>query len=388
MNIHNTSDWVYTVCCMFNHSFFRSYIFSFIFLLFIGFTPLAQGISPQVDGSIRITDIGTFDTAKSQLYADINNEGAVVGIERNGQHVVWKDGLTKELDAKITEAYAINDNGVIAVRYEDRNGTMKAGVYGKGKRMNIIGLTKGYSAAVDISNDGTVIGWSEKNSHASTIYQGFKAERKRAQRIPSPSKSKDTVYPTALNEQKIIVGYFRTAENPSSQAFFWSKADGFRTIIQSEWERSAAYGINDIGVIIGDFTAKGQTAVQPFIMENNSIAQLAITEEFSGATARAINNQNDVVGQAWYKGEGFTFDRVYREDFWRRTKATDTAAVVWSNGQMIDLNRYTTDENLKLFTAVAINDHGQLLALGWHTQLDKPHVYLIELPKNIPPPLR
>lgn len=346
--------------------------------------------TPNIPDALTITDVARFNIEHSLLTAAINKYGAIAGAEYKRKAVLWADGVTQKIHSKIFTAHGINDSGDVAVTYNGNGNDRLAGIFSHGTLTPISGLASNFMSSAAINNSSAAVGWFEKRDQktSASIVHGFFWQNGTSRDIGTLGSPDDTTYPAGINDNNSVVGYTQSAADFKTYPFLWAPNTGMRSLLQPEWTGGRAYAINNAGTIVGNFMPVGGEAVQPFEIKNDVATKLSLPDTFSSASPYAINNKNTIVGQAWYGRAGDPILVTYREEFWRRVKATQTAAVVWRDGAFIDLNRYTPDPNLKLFNAVAVNDSNQIVVHGWHTEEDAPHIYLVQLPEKLPPPLR
>ncbi len=140
---------------------------------------------------------------------------------------------------------------------------------------------------------------------------------------------------TAINAQGQVAGYGVTAED-AYDAVEWqgTTAADLGTTGSSP---SSAYGINDIGVIVG------QGPSQAFVWQNGTMTGLSTPGSwFSGAYA--VNRDGQIVGFSW---QGNQIDSAY----------------LWQNGQAIDL-----DAGYSVSCAYSINDSGWIVGIADYGQ--------------------
>jgi probable HAF family extracellular repeat protein len=110
--------------------------------------------------------------------------------------------------------------------------------------------------------------------------------------------------PTAINNQGTIVGFANTAPGTakSYEAFIWTKAGGMKSLSKfSDASRSAAFGINEKGQIVGLAVGGGPFGIRPVLWENNSMTDLnflALPGSPYMLVAGDINQRGVIVGEA------------------------------------------------------------------------------------------
>ena len=110
--------------------------------------------------------------------------------------------------------------------------------------------------------------------------------------------------PTAINNQGTIVGFANTAPGTakSYEAFIWTNAGGMKSLGKfSDASRSAAFGINEKGQIVGLAVGGGPFGIRPVLWENNSMTDLnflALPGSPYMLLAGDINQRGVIVGEA------------------------------------------------------------------------------------------
>jgi len=110
--------------------------------------------------------------------------------------------------------------------------------------------------------------------------------------------------PTAINNLGTIVGFANTAPGTARtyEAFIWTKASGMKSLGKfSDARRSAAFGINGKGQVVGLAVGGGPFGIRPVLWANNSMTDLnSLT--LSGSPylllAGDINADGVIVGEA------------------------------------------------------------------------------------------
>jgi len=220
----------------------------------------------------------------------------------------------------------------------------------------------GYSYATGVNNRGQVVGWAENGVHDPTCDTSFQILQFRAviwqpngqmqelPPLPGDSTSAATAIndlgqvvgisgdcgvavgsvsarhavlwqngvptdlgniggdawntPTAINNQGTIVGFANTAPGTakSYEAFIWTNAGGMKSLGKfSDASRSAAFGINEKGQIVGLAVGGGPFGIRPVLWENNSMTDLnflALPGSPYMLLAGDINQRGVIVGEA------------------------------------------------------------------------------------------
>ena len=231
----------------------------------------------------QMTPLPPFPGGYSSYATGVNNRGQVVGWAENGVHdptcdtsfqilqfraVIWQpNGQMQELPPlpgdSTSAATAINDPGQV----------------------------------VGISGDCGVAVGSVSARHAVLWQNGVPTD---LGNIGGDAWNT----PTAINNQGTIVGFANTAPGTakSYEAFIWTKAGGMKSLGEfSDASRSAAFGINEKGQIVGLAVGGGPFGIRPVLWENNSMTDLnflALSGSPYMLLAGDINQRGVIVGEA------------------------------------------------------------------------------------------
>ena len=296
-----------------------------------------------------LTDLGTLPGETNSFPWDINNQGQVVGTSgRSG--FLYSNGQMQKLDplpgGEISRAFGLNDAGQVVgdSQYENSGNIRHATLWSGGTVRDLGNLPNGgnYSRAVDINNAGQVTGFD------------------------GPSMDSDY-----------------------SRAFIWDETNGMRSLgggkgfsINSSgfvaglrgWDRAGfsngVGGMRDVGTIAGGFSDARRMNDSNHIVGSSTINDYDNRKHaflFDGVTRRdlgaigtgdflsdrsfgyGVNSHNVVVGSSYLPYQGGALHAV---------------AFVYRDGVMHDLNKLLANGagTYHLYTATAINDHGQIVA--------------------------
>jgi probable HAF family extracellular repeat protein len=122
---------------------------------------------------------------------------------------------------------------------------------------------------------------------------------------------------------------------------------------------SAAFGINNIGQIVGSSQTPGDGTQHAFLYGGGLITDLG-TLGGTESQADGVNSRGLIVG-------------------WAKTTDGEPHAFLWNAGRMLDLNSFAPiGPDAVLVEATAINDVGQIVANGSNGR-----AYLITLPTQL-----
>jgi probable HAF family extracellular repeat protein len=125
--------------------------------------------------------------------------------------------------------------------------------------------------------------------------------------------------------------------------------------------------LNDAGTVVGSASNKGDQALLAFLWEKSAIKDLGTLAGNACSAADAINSSGQIVG-----GSGF-FDAPFFP------ACTDPVehAVLWENGQILDLNNFVPPgTDLTLTEALFISDSSEISGFGTLANGDQ-HVFLL-----------
>lgn len=187
---------------------------------------------------------------------------------------------------------------------------------------------------------------------------------------------------TAINDGGQIVGYV------NNQAVMYVKS-GPKTVPDLGGLVSSASDINNRGIIVGTSDTRAGDSSVPYIYDGKKALAIGPTDPLLGnyvsGTGNAINDDNWAVGGsslgAFIYRNGTTsllkesVDTTsssaldinnFGEIVGTATKLlSGNVAIVWSaDGTATDLNKLVGDPTLQLFSAISIDDRGEILAVG------------------------
>jgi uncharacterized membrane protein len=199
----------------------------------------------------------------------VNDSGTVVGESKvKGKipttPVVWKAGTITDLGACCGGvASAINSSDQVVGYLYDQQGRYRAFRWDQAHGVQYLGEPDVYSSAVAINDSGhVVIQEFEKGAYL------YKGEGKMIRLVTSDGNPADV---RGLNNADVVVGGFGPFAD-ASKAFLWDEKQQFHDLndlipASSGWKLESAYGINDLGQIIGVGDFKGKEDVGFLLVE-------------------------------------------------------------------------------------------------------------------------
>jgi probable HAF family extracellular repeat protein len=309
-----------------------------------------QSVQAQTTAYV-LTDLSTDDA--TQVPCKLNNLGDLVGRGSHGavaaqiQATLWNRSsfAKKRLGAFAGGAYSsatdINDAGEVTGVSNTGTGIVPFLWTGKGGMKRIPFLPgDNCGQANSINRYGHVIGYSSGQSGMKAFFWARNGNIRRLATLPGGdySKARD------LNDGDEIVG--TSGSSAGGRAVLWSKTGSVRDLgtLPGDYA-SEAMAINNNGDVVG--YSKGQRGMRAFLWNRRAGMQdLGVLPGGDSSRGLAINDLGEVVGSS--------------------TSASGDHAFIWTaQDAMIDLNNASSvDLGVVLFEAHAINDKGQIIAMG------------------------
>jgi len=318
--------------------------------------PAIQGVLLTPDGGGRyvVTEIG-----QGLVPTAVNIHGQVVGYTYTNPYraFLWMESSGVQLlgtygTDPASIAYGINDIGqVVGESFPEPYDLGRAFLWTSTEGMQDLGtLGGGGASAHSINNNGAVAGTSRlPNSDRLQPFIWTKSEK--MVWLGSLGGQGDYNVARDLNNSNEVVGT-SSATDGSNHAFVWSEKTGMLDIGKLSPTDASSYGIsiNDLGQVVGwsrSFT--GGLGDRAFIWSAQDGRQ-DIGSLGGEADAYGINNLGTVVGSSGVLPIG---------ENWK------VHAFVWQNDVITDLNTLLSSElSYKLTSAVGINDLGQIVAVS------------------------
>jgi probable HAF family extracellular repeat protein len=316
---------------------------------------------------------------------------------------VWQGGVKTRLSGLVrgalTEAQSVNERGTVAG--DSRDGTVdpgsgsavtKATVWRNDRIINLGTLGGPSSAALSISRNDLVTGWSEAGGTETHGFLWWRGEMVDLGTLGGPVS-----FGIDVNDQGQVAGfsYVGSAINPATgiptqHPFIWEK--GRMTDISLGGSLGGAGLINNRGQAIGDSNLPGDTEDHAFLWSNGAVHDLGtLGGTFSQPTG--LTELTHISGVASPLG-----DQVVHAVLWKDGSIHDLGSVdgdgcswawglnsrdqvvgisnpycdftvarafLWDHGTMVDLNTLVpADSTLHLVYAEAINDAGEIVGIG------------------------
>jgi len=324
----------------------------------------------------EVKDLGTLNGDRPDARA-INNAGVVVG--RIGNHAMRYDGSLKILPTPLiaspagqpaTEKYVAwginNGNPELIVGFREVNNFRYATMWVDGAYVDLhASLDANFSEAYDVNDNGVVVGRAD--------FQAFRFDTNAGPDQPKFVQllTADNVASCAkaINAQGHVVGWLDTYHNgfPISVAFIY---DNGLSVLPDTYGESLRVlhddllDINDGNIVVGRIVPSDGA----FQYDHNTKATTNITPEIPypnqiHAAAQANNKYNRVVGKKWGGAEGLEY-----------------VGVVWNPGEpMQNLFDwiYPIPYGLSITEAVAINTKNEIVVHGQYGG-ESPGSFLLE----------
>ena len=308
--------------------------------------------------SYTIIDLGTLGGTSSGIHDGsgggpaINNSGQVVG------HSSMSDGSTHAFlycNGEIIDlgtlpgdicssAWGINDNGQVVGHSYGTNGInyCHAFLYCNGTMTDLGTLGGSRSTAYGINNNGQVVG---ESTVALNNYQGHAFLYSDETMIDLGTLGGTISCASAINDNALVVGISYTSEgNP--HAFLYNNSVMTDLCTLSGDNKSDAYGINNIGQIVGISYAGSLT--NSFLYTSGTMINLGNLLGYNSIRAVAINNNGQIVG----------FSSI---------SDLSPHGFLYSGGSMVDLETLVvSDSDWSFLKPAGINDRGQIVGTGTH----------------------
>lgn len=253
-----------------------------------------------------------------------------------------------------SRGYALNGDDSSPVLLQPLAGTALSRAAG----VNEGGLVAGSSVSSDASVSRAVV-WNAATGRASDLGAGMA---------------------TAINDSGYVVG------SVNNQAVLYVRG-GSRSLPDLGGAASVANDINNRNVVVGTSNLSDDSVAVPYIYDGRHVYAVGpadITGRPVGGSGNAINNSGSVVGSSTLGAFVYQGGRTAVLDLptdaisdaardindageivGSAMSLTGSIAVLWTtDGTATDLNTLVADSTVSLFSAVSIDDRGEILAYG------------------------
>jgi probable HAF family extracellular repeat protein len=253
--------------------------------------------------------------------SDVNNRGVVAGTAREGGAAIWRDGQMQVLTGipgHFSRAEGINDRGQVVGQHPDVHGNLLGYVWHRGQAQDLplVGPTDVSSAAVDIDEDGTVVGYSCADGG-----EGCRPARWRdgvGEYLPLPSGAL-AGGAAAVDGERVVGSAFFRGESDRNQAMLWD-ADGLRTLDVPGAGSAVATGV--AGRFVSGWAQSPDGAHAFAVVWRDGVAHiLPMRQETDGALAEDVDARGRVVGMIEAAAQG-TVDPEARAVLWRPVRSS------------------------------------------------------------------
>jgi len=322
-------------------AFFRKEIL--VLLVLVG----AFGTDAAAQSTYTITGLGGLSGSPFANVTDINNFGQVVGTSSN-HAFLWENGAMTDLGTlggSLSVANAINGKGQVVGESTTASGEKHAFLWDHGV-MKDLGIPGETSSAHGINSHGDIVGAiSGKNLRGGAVL--WKNGERQSLGDLGPSGSGSTAI--AINDNREVVGVSSGLASNSGgvvRAVIW-QSGVIRDVGTLGGLHSTANAINFVHQVVGWAEIADQSTVA-FVFDNGVMHDLGmlpggVAVPGSGSQAASVNDGGQVVGLS-LNSNG------------------ESRAVIWQNGQIIDLNAVIpAAAGVVLTRARAINNQGQIV---------------------------
>jgi probable HAF family extracellular repeat protein len=333
-----------------------------VVILLVAFLAFLQTHSvltqPGGGATYVVADLGTLGGTSSEAYG-INESGQVVGGAQRADgytHAFFYDGSLHDLGTiggPDSAALDVNRRGTVVGWTRSSIGNMKGFIYSAGTLQSLGTLGGSHSAAEAVNEFGEVVGSATTTNDAAT--RAFVYRNGTMSSLGTLGGANSAALD--INNAAEIVGSASIAGNTATHAFLYR--NGAMTDIGTLGGMSEAYGINDIGDVVGR-SAVPSGAMHAFLYSGGVMTDIG-TLGGPSSEAYAINDWGQVVGMADTAGGG------------------GGHAFIYHNGGMTDLNaRLPAGSGWVLETATSINGAGEIGGYGRYN--GQRHAYRLMLP--------
>ncbi len=236
----------------------------------------------------------------------INNQGDVVGyygVSGTGNLGFIYDPATNQYTSlsglagwSDVQAYAINDNGTVGGSYRDSSNVTHGFLYSNGSYSTIDAANNQYGTVIWGIDDSGQLALTYSTSLFNSAYL-WTPDGHGGYTTKSLSVAADGTFAGALDKYGDMVGYY---QNPGYGGFEWNSNGNVSTFnVPNDAGTTQALGINDNGVIVGDYFSNHITG---FIYQNGTFTTNINPPGSTYTYITGINDSGTVEG--WYMDSG------------------------------------------------------------------------------------
>jgi probable HAF family extracellular repeat protein len=321
---------------------------------------LALGSGTALAGGWTFTDLSLLGGIVGDSFATkINNNGDITGVavyngyDGNRRATLWSGGVAYNLRSfgstlpAISSAGSINDSGVIvgSANYDSSAGlSYHAAMFSTNAPPVDILPPNSYPANAssmvgDINNSGQMVGYALSDTYGQVPLYWSDASTYKI--LDAGSLGQGSA--NRINNGGQTCGFIQVATSGGylPNAAFWD-ANGKLTNLGTfgEWT-STAHGINDAGQVL--VSTKDRNSNEWSLVWQDGEYEMLTGLGGARTSASAINNDGRLI-----VGQSQTADGVMH-------------AVLWKDGEIIDLNSLVSGTDLVLYNAQDINEKGQIV---------------------------
>ncbi len=290
--------------------------------------------------------------------SEIANGGWVAGTSSNAEGngaraILYRDGVVRDRSNGLELSYgtAVNKSAQLAgyhFVYPERT----AAVWDGSEMIDLPSLGSPDSIANGINDDGVVVGASK----ATEVGEFFACKWMDGEIVPLATPGVRSSA-SAINKKGEIVGSAETVDRVDLQVATLWIGEELIFLGTLGGANSAALSINDRGQIVGVSLLSGDVALgnegsHAFLWEAGVMTDLGTFPGGAFSLALDINNDSLIVGQSQNPDPN-------------RDESRGRIAVLWANGEIINLNdRIRDDGGWTLISAVSIDDAGQIAGVA------------------------
>ncbi|MET3131600.1 putative HAF family extracellular repeat protein [Oxalobacteraceae bacterium GrIS 1.11] len=256
------------------------------------------------------------------------------------------------LGGKDSYSRAINNAGQVvgysSIDQSDSSAT-HATLWNGARATDLGTLGGGNSNAKGINNAGQVVGDAETSDAQGGATHAFLSDGVHMRdlgALPGATNS----YASGINDKGQVVGTSNSVDG-GNHAVIWNgttMSDLGLANGTPSWYSSSGFGINNAGQVVGSSETgqwhRDQNVEHAMLWSGTTKTELG-TLGGDNSVAYSINNSGLVVG-------------------WANQDNNAMSAVMWKNGQAINLNSLTNDSDWHLYMATGINDQGAIVGLA------------------------